>query len=310
MQDFSHYTLLFVDDEPMVLQSLSVLFGNYSICTASNGREALAVLATTPVDIIISDQRMPGMQGVELLKTVKERFPNTVRILMTGYSDLDAILDSVNTGEIFRYISKPWQSERLRSTVELACSLATRRSVLDGNGATVQNQPVAQPSPSPAPVELLFIDGKESHLQSFKEFFSPKYTVHTASSAAQAFRILREQPIIVASCDFTIGELDGADLLTALKAKYPHITTILMSDVRDAKLAVRMINEAQVFRYLVKPFPREALRSTVESAIARSQQFKADAQKMTISAPPPDDAKPLSEQLAFIREQLATKLTY
>jgi response regulator RpfG family c-di-GMP phosphodiesterase len=116
--------MLIVDDEPQILESLCQLFEtDFTVLTAKSGEEALNVVMQTPdLALVISDQRMPSMKGVDLLKQVKEMLPDTMRILLTGYTDLDAVLESVNLGEIFRYVRKPWQPETLKSIVALAAA--------------------------------------------------------------------------------------------------------------------------------------------------------------------------------------------
>ncbi|MBC8044023.1 MAG: response regulator [Rhizobacter sp.] len=114
--------MLLVDDEPLILVSLTQIFdGDYVVFTANNGSEAMKVMADQPdIAIVISDQRMPGIKGVDLLKAVKKVSPNTIRILLTGYADLEAVLASVNVGEVFRYVRKPWVTETLRTIVSMA----------------------------------------------------------------------------------------------------------------------------------------------------------------------------------------------
>ena len=110
--------LLLVDDEPGVLQALKRLFFRmYDVSLANSGQEALDILATEKFDIIISDMRMPGMSGAELLKECFETYPEMVRVLLTGYSDLDSAIKAVNEGNIYRYISKPWDNDQLRDMV-------------------------------------------------------------------------------------------------------------------------------------------------------------------------------------------------
>ncbi len=114
--------MLIVDDEPHILEALSQLFDvEYHVLTASDGSMALTMFQHHPdIAIVISDQRMPGMKGVELLKNIKQISQDTMRILLTGYADLEAVLDSVNVGEVFRYVRKPWVPETLKSIVALA----------------------------------------------------------------------------------------------------------------------------------------------------------------------------------------------
>ncbi len=110
------HTLLLVDDEESITKSLYRLFRKekYNIITASGGQEALEILKKTKdLSLIISDQRMPGMTGAQFLEKAKVIFPNAVRFLLTGYSDMDAIVDAVNKGEIHRYLSKPWNDKDL-----------------------------------------------------------------------------------------------------------------------------------------------------------------------------------------------------
>ena len=114
------YTLLLVDDEQNILNSLTRLLRRekYSLLTANGGLGALEILKENKVDLIISDQRMPGMTGVELLKQVKKLYPDIVRLVLSGYADFDSILAAINEGEIYRFISKPWNDEELKLTIK------------------------------------------------------------------------------------------------------------------------------------------------------------------------------------------------
>ena len=118
-------TLLFVDDERRVLTSMRAMFRReYDVLLANSGQEAIDLLRDQRVDVIVSDQRMPGMTGVEVLKAVKYLAPNAMRILLTGYADLKAIEASINEGEVFRYLSKPCPSEELKEAIGLAAGIA------------------------------------------------------------------------------------------------------------------------------------------------------------------------------------------
>jgi type II secretory ATPase GspE/PulE/Tfp pilus assembly ATPase PilB-like protein/FixJ family two-component response regulator len=118
----SGYTLLFVDDEEGILMSLKRIFldENYQILTATNASEALEILEGQKVHLVVSDHRMPGMTGAQLLKEVKERWPQTIRIMLTGYADVQSIMGAVNEGAVYKFITKPWSDEDLRLTVSLA----------------------------------------------------------------------------------------------------------------------------------------------------------------------------------------------
>lgn len=116
------FALLLVDDEPNVLRALMrVLRGRgYRLHGASSGAEGIALLAREPVDLVISDMRMPEMSGAEFLATVRIAWPDTVRVLLTGHADMASTIEAINQGEIFRYISKPWDEAQLIAVVEQA----------------------------------------------------------------------------------------------------------------------------------------------------------------------------------------------
>ena len=111
------YAILFVDDEEKALKYFSRLFSDeFTILTASNTEIARSVLSEhhENISILITDQRMPEETGVKLLRYTKENYPNIIRLLTTAYSDLSDAIDAVNTGEILRYITKPWDIDLLR----------------------------------------------------------------------------------------------------------------------------------------------------------------------------------------------------
>ncbi|MBN1240784.1 MAG: response regulator, partial [Gammaproteobacteria bacterium] len=117
--------LLFVDDEQRVLNSMRIMFRReFDLFLASHGAEALNIVKDEDIDVIIADHRMPQMTGVEVLTKVRKLSPRTVRILLTGYADLDAVEGSINDGEVFRFLTKPCAPKQLRDTVELAARLA------------------------------------------------------------------------------------------------------------------------------------------------------------------------------------------
>lgn len=120
--DNSGLTLLFVDDEPNILSSLKRLFHSqgYRILTAPGGREGLAVMEEETVDLVVSDMRMPEMDGAAFLEQAARHRPDMIRILLTGYADLTSTIAAVNQGRIYRYISKPWEDNDLLLTVKRA----------------------------------------------------------------------------------------------------------------------------------------------------------------------------------------------
>jgi diguanylate cyclase (GGDEF)-like protein/PAS domain S-box-containing protein len=115
-------TLLLLDDEPNVLSSLVRLLrrDGYQILTAHNAQEAFSLLATHEVQVVVSDQRMPDMNGTEFLSRVRKLYPGTVRIILSGYAELESVLNAINRGEIYRFYTKPWDDQALRDNIREA----------------------------------------------------------------------------------------------------------------------------------------------------------------------------------------------
>jgi diguanylate cyclase (GGDEF)-like protein len=110
----SKCSLLLVDDEPYVLNSLSALLEReFEVLTAESAEAAQKVLATREIDLILTDQRMPGMSGVQLLEWVRQHSPKTVRLMMTGLARLEDAVDAINCGQVHRYLFKPWRADEL-----------------------------------------------------------------------------------------------------------------------------------------------------------------------------------------------------
>ncbi len=120
--DNTRFTLLFVDDEENVLNSLKRVFveENYEIHTAISGKEAIEIIKNNSVHLIVTDYKMPKMVGTELLRKIKDKWPEIIRIMLTGYADIQAIMVAVNEGAVYKFISKPWNDEDLRLTIRLA----------------------------------------------------------------------------------------------------------------------------------------------------------------------------------------------
>jgi two-component system, NtrC family, response regulator HupR/HoxA len=115
------HTLLLVDDEIANLQKLQRTFvDRYEVFLSQSVDEALAILRRTPVDAIITDQKMPNMTGIELLEASQKEYPNIVRMVLTGYTEVDDLIAAINTGKVHKYITKPWEPENLRLAVQEA----------------------------------------------------------------------------------------------------------------------------------------------------------------------------------------------
>ncbi|MGI9270590.1 MAG: response regulator [Woeseiaceae bacterium] len=141
--------VLFVDDEKRVLNSMRGLFRrDYNLFLTTEGATAVKIATEREIDVVVADQRMPGMTGVDVLSKIKELSPRTIRILLTGYADPDAVEGSINVSEVFRFLSKPCPPQHLRETLELAIDAA--RTIADCAAqlsAAAETAPPTTPEP-------------------------------------------------------------------------------------------------------------------------------------------------------------------
>jgi len=123
------FKLLVVDDEILIRKALvrTLRAEPIDILEAENADAALKVLATTPVGMVIADYKMPGMDGLELLHLVRERYPDTLRIMLTGHGDMDTAVQAINGGDVFRFFTKPWNHDELLQSVRKALKLQHMR---------------------------------------------------------------------------------------------------------------------------------------------------------------------------------------
>ena len=307
-------TLLFVDDERRVLTSMRAMFRReYHVFVAEGGQEALDIIDQEQIDVVISDQRMPNMTGVEFLSAVKEQSPSIMRILLTGYADLDAIEASINEGEVFRYLMKPCPPEDLRKAIAMAVdAVRTELSALEDEPAVeeIELQPVdrteSQPAelipfpvsrrsskrrasvhpirppkekdrqppktkeraiPSPD-VGVLVLSVDRALYQTINEVVEGAQVVR-AASVDQALGILEEQRIGVMVTDITTDQPEVESLTKRLKLEVPELVTIIASERSDAQTLISLINEGQIFRFLLKPLSRGQSRLWMASAIRK-----------------------------------------
>lgn len=150
-------TVLVVDDEPFVCDSLRRVLetSGYEVLTAENGEQALQQLAKEPVEVIISDQDMPGMSGIDLLKLVQVRHPKVVRIMLTGAQDPEIPVRSINESGVYKFLRKPWDNRELRTIISLAFDVARLEQEKRHLIALLRNQLADPQDPMDIEAEIL-----------------------------------------------------------------------------------------------------------------------------------------------------------
>ncbi|MBI2294855.1 MAG: protein kinase [Betaproteobacteria bacterium] len=262
--------LLFVDDEERILTALRSIFRRgYHVFTAVNGPEALEFVRKFNPHVVVSDQRMPEMAGIELLRQVKEVAPNAVRILLTGYSDLAAILGSINDGEVFRFISKPWDNKDIQKTIGEAVAVALALADTAATLAIV---------PDPMTAGILVVDSRQEVFRTTEELFGSFCPVVWARTLDDAFGVLQSQEIALILADVERGADDVITALKLLKQVHPEILAIALAKASDSEVVIELINEAQIFRFLNRPVDRDLLKQHAQAALTRYQAYKQTPQ--------------------------------
>lgn len=258
--------LLVVDDEERILSALKSIFRmRYHVFATTDGNKALEFMKKYQMHVIVSDQRMPIMPGVELLRQAREITPASVRILLTGYSDLASIVGSINDGEVYRFISKPWNNEELQQTVAEAVTIALEL-------ADTRVARVALPKKMRAGV--LVLDNDQEVFRITKELVGELCQVSYAGDLDTALAAMQEREIAVVLADVEAGHEDTTAMLKLLKQENPQILTIVLTRASDAELVIHLINEAQVFRFLNKPVNVKQLKQHVQDALVRYLTFE------------------------------------
>ena len=257
--------VLFVDDEERVLHALAALFQTvYEVHTATSGAEALELMRARRFLVIVSDQRMPGMTGVELLREARVLAPAAVRLLLTGYADFGAIVASVNESEVFRYITKPWQQAELEATLAEAVEVAIAAEAAAAGGRHFER----------ASGSVLVI-GQPALARSVRELSAGALRVQEAFDDETALDVVSRDDIGVMVSELHPRMAEPDALLHVLKNASPHTQLVAVAEVPDAEFAIRLINEARIHRYLGKPVNLSLLQQAVVSGLERNARLEA-----------------------------------
>jgi serine/threonine-protein kinase len=264
--------ILCVDNEPNILRSLTwLLQKEFDVMTANSGHDGLALVSQNDFDVIISDQRMPGMMGSEFLHEVRKASPRSIRILLTGYSDLQAIIRSVNDSEVFRFINKPWKIDELPGIIAEAALLSKTHPCTEAS----TDSTAAISSPSQHAFEnLLIIDDETTIALHLKQELGETLNIIHAQNIADAVVSFSEHDIGLILADTRVGNTDTTALLRMLKQQQPEIVTVVYTTETDAADVIGLINQGQIFRFIPKPVKLPILALAITSAARKRQQLK------------------------------------
>ncbi len=266
--------ILFVDDEERILHALHSLFRmRYDVTVTTSARQALTLLRQHHYHLIVSDQRMPEIEGIEVLRQAREISPATVRILLTGFADLAAIIGSVNDGEVFRYLNKPWNREDLEATISRAVKIG-----MDLKAAVPAAAPIGagygESEVSPNQHSVLCIEKSHQIYELIRANPMSGAEPLDAATLHDGIDIMHEREVSV-----VIVEIDGDrsienfGFLNLLKKEFPHVVAIAVCERADASTTVNLINNARIFRLLFRPIRLGALRLYLSSALRQADSY-------------------------------------
>lgn len=268
--------ILCIDDEPHVLRALQwLLQKDFEVHTCECASEALRMLRQHDFDVVVSDQRMPGITGVEFLRHVRKLSPRAMRILLTGYSDLDAMVKSVNESEVYRFITKPWDVRALPKLIAEAAEVARVDPVpVDSDAAedAAACRDVTTVALHPS-AGLLVIDDNPAVHAMVAEALGGSVEVLHAYDLASALTLLDSQPVSVIISEVRVNGMDATRLLRMIKGNHPEIVTLVASDQKDAQTVMDLINQGQVFRIIPKPMKPVFIKLIVGAAMKRHNQL-------------------------------------
>ena len=251
--------VLFVDDEQRVLNSMRIMFRkSFELHFATNGKDALEIIEREDIDVIVADHRMPEMTGVEVLTQVRSLSPRTVRILLTGYADLDAVEGSINDGEVFRFLTKPCAPNQLRETITLAAKVARKTAQAAGT-APADRDPMGAPAEQAFTDTITIADSPQTFTETVTLAEPPALAAESAESADAARarapvsrqRLAQGLGIVVFTNDSDVletvqqavrGRLPvyaATNIVKVVKILTEHRPGVLLTDISDDKATIQ-----------------------------------------------------------------------
>ena len=261
--------IAFIDDQPEIVSSLKRIYRNdrktHQIFTTVNQQELLDFVKNNRVHVVVSDMQMPGMSGSELLKEVRRISPNTIRILLTGFAEKQNILKCINDAQAFRFVTKPWDNENLKTIIALSAHIS--KELYNFNSVhTILEQDENK--------SVLFIGNKkEAIYQQIKNQVDHIYSALTPSESVVNLSQNPEINVIVLH-EKSYNEKNTHShynsfltLIKYLKKKRPNLISIVTGHCNDADAAINLINEGQIYRLLEEPVSEKVIQNSIDDAL-------------------------------------------
>lgn len=272
--------VLCVDDEPGVLRSLGLLLRDrFDVASAANAGEGLALMRHSEFDVVISDQRMPGMPGTDFLKRVKEESPRTMRLLLTGHAEVNDVLRSINDSEVFRYVHKPWDNRHLVDMVTYAATVARKVPPVGTTRHPHHRDVEATAGPDPragSDIEtVLLVDEDANTERHVRTALGQDTLLLWARSPGEAVSLMHRHKVAVIVADTQPGNGATLKLIRAVKRSSPNIVAVIHAAECDSATIGRLINEGQIFRFVSKPAGPASIERAIKAALNKRRQLMA-----------------------------------
>jgi signal transduction histidine kinase len=300
MWAMKRHTILVVDDEPDVVKSVQDLLRlDYNVLGATRATDGMQLMAEHAIDVVMTDQRMPEMTGVQFLKRIKGPHPEATRLLFTGYADIRAVIEAINQGNVYRYITKPWDPDELLTIIREACErhdlIVQRRELMDQLERKNQELEQANQELREAnEVKAMFIQVASHELRTPLSILGG-YT-ELATRAAEAgeplgdslARMSRATSRLQHLIDQIISMLDAGEFDTRLHRRPSDLPAVLSGAVEDVQPFITLRKQA-----LVRDWPADLgtiniddakIRDCLNQLLLNAIKFTADGGRISVSA--------------------------
>lgn len=273
--------ILCVDDEPGLLRSMRWLMrGRYEVAVAGCGMDALALLGGDSFDVVISGLRMPGMNGTELLEHARLVSPRTVRLLLTGTSDLDAVLGSLDDAELFRFLSKPWDSQKLLDAVAQAVSIANAKPCTRVSPIPVVRSAEARPAED----MVLVFNHDDSVTGQWRAAVQGTVGILGTGDIAEALSHLSRRNVAVLIADLDSECTEPLDLIRAVNRHLPFVAVLVCGQACRGGVIDTLISEGLIHSFIAQPATLDQMNRALHSAMARRRAPTKAAESAAPSA--------------------------
>jgi serine/threonine-protein kinase len=271
--DASAFRILTVVTDARVQRALQVLWRQHEVIACTDPAAAIELARGRDVDAVLCDQRVPPQLGVDVLRDLRRAHPRALRILLVERPEPRLLLEAVNDVEVFRLVDQPWRIAAMREIPAAALRAARLAPPLGADPLSDEEAERVRRQ-----LAVVVIDNDAVTQQRLRDLMHGTYKLHFAPALDRALQFMEQHETGVLICSTGTGRDELASALKALKHAHPHMSTIAIDPISDYDRVIELINEAQIFRLLRRPFNPALCRPYVDAALARYWYIKSQPQ--------------------------------